>query len=115
MLKESIKDIILNGGCVKMSHKYKINQWFEDYSIFILNKAIHISPSGETFYNIDEAINTFYDKCFTSKNVGLLQKRLMEKKLINDEYDLENPNYKLKQLFKKEAKILDSEFKDKLK
>ena len=110
--KEAIKQVLNAGGTISVSYKTEINQWYGELKISKLNDYFVVQPYWTKFYDIDEAINYFCSEAFTSKNVGYTQSRL-DKKGIDFEknYDLENPNDKLKELFRKEGQLVDEEAK----
>lgn len=116
-MRESIKLLLNNGVSIRKSFKYEINDWygeFELYKVYDRYNNIEKYYSGyEQFDNIDEAIEHFMENCFTSKNKGYIQQRL--DKTIDfeddDRYDLENPSKELIEIFEKEGKIVDEEFK----
>jgi CMP-N-acetylneuraminic acid synthetase len=56
------------------------------------------------FSDIDQAVDFFITEAFTSKNVGYIQSRLMNKNLLG-EYDLEKPTSKIKNLFQEEGNV----------
>lgn len=112
MRKESIKDVIEFGGNIKIPFKRSIDSWYSELEIAKLgNREYVIQPGWQKFSNVDDAINWFLDLGRTSKNKGYIQSRLMDKGIIDDDCDLENPNAKLKKLFKEEGKIVDEEAK----
>lgn len=117
-IKEATKLTIEMGYSVSMSYKSAINEWYGEYRLFSLDpmygkpKRYIIEPGWREFTDIDEAVNYYLDKTYTATNIGLLQKRLTKKGLINDDTDLENPSKEIKDLFKQEAELLIKELQE---
>lgn len=119
-MKNEIKKILEIGSTVKASYKSAINDWFSEISISKIKQTwddgktyYFISPYCEKFYNIDDAVYKFISYAYTSKNYGYIQQRLINKGVdFENEYDLENPNEKVKKLFEDEGKIVDQEYQD---
>lgn len=116
-MRESIKLLLNNGVSIRKSFKSKISDWYSEFQLFKVydeyeNKEKYYS-GHEKFDDIDKAIEHFMENCFTSKNKGYIQQRL--DKTIDfeddDKYDLENPSRELIEIFEKEGKIVDEEFK----
>lgn len=111
-MREAIKTIIQKGGIVEVSHKEKISSWYGSMKIQMYKGKYLISNQHVTFTDVEVALDYFLDNCFTSKNIGLIQSRLMCKIENFDElYDVEHPSKKLKQLFKEEGILVDEEAK----
>ena len=112
MNKESIIEIINFGGTISFPYKKKINDWYSDIKITKLGSDEYvIQPGWQKFADVEEAVNWFMDKCFTSKNVGYIQSRLMDKGIVTENSNLENPDKEIKDIFKKEGKLVDEEAK----
>lgn len=122
-MREAFKQIIESGGSIKFPIKLKISDWYGSITLSPICSfwdkgaplTYHIDYYGETYTNIDEAIDSFIKKTLTSNNKGYIQKRLMLKGINfeSDNYDLENPSKEVKKLFKEEGKLVDKEFKEK--
>lgn len=111
-IKESIKNVVLSGMTIKHPYKSEISSWYSDISISSYNGFYSIHPFSVKFANIDDAVNYFCNQAFTSKNVGYIQSRLFDKKILNDyDHNLENPDKELKKLFIEEGKLVDEEAK----
>ena len=112
-MRESIKKIIQLGASVSLPYKSEISSHFGDVKIYKLDDEYIIHPHYTRFYNIDDAVGFFCNLAFTSKNFGYTQIRLFDKGLLNDsdEHSIENPDRKIKALFKTEGKLIDEEFK----
>ena len=112
-MKESIKTILLMGGSMSIPYKTEINEWYGSLRINKLSDGGYVvEPGWENFSDIDDAVNFFLHKGYTSNNVGYIQTRLSEKGIdFERDYDLENPDSKLKKLFKDEAKLVYQEAK----
>ncbi len=112
-MKESIKNILLAGGSISLPYKTEINEWYGSLRINKLSDGGYVvEPGWENFSDIDDAINFFLHKGYTSNNVGYIQDRLRNKGINFDrDYNLEKPDSKLKKLFKDEAKLVDEESK----
>ena len=109
-MKESIKKILNSGASIKVSYKTEISSWYSDLEIYKVDGDYYVRP--ECFSDIDEAINYFLDKGYSSKNVGYIQNRLSDKGYnFEEDYDLEKPDKELIKLFKEEGKLVDEEFK----
>jgi len=91
-----------------ISYKTKINDWFSNIEIYSLNHRYYVFCY--VFDNIEEALDKFCDTAFTSKNIGLIQRRLQDKGVDFDEYKLENPDAELIKIFEEEGKLLDQEY-----
>lgn len=115
-LKSSIRSLLEIGCTVKFPYKESINSWYGDVSISKLSSHIKtdvyiVQPLFTEIYDIDDAIDYFINIAFSSKNVGYIQKRLVDKGIDFEDYDLERPNEEVKSKFKAEAIIVDEEFK----
>lgn len=106
--KESLKEILESGISFQFPHKSKISSWYGELKAYKLGNFYYIGNTK--FSDINQAIDFFLTEAFTSKNVGYLQSRLSDRNPI-DEYDLEKPTKKIKQLFEEEGKIVDEEAK----
>ena len=114
MLKDAIKLILTWNGSVNVPFKNEISDWYYEYTIYkYVNDALmvsyNISPDGTKFFDVDEAVDYFCKHAFTSKNAGIVQKRIMEKG-FNLEDRLEKPDQEIKNLFAEEAKLVDEEY-----
>ena len=102
--------IVEAGAHVEIAYKKEISHWYTEIKLYKLDKEYIIS--GGNLYNkfdtFKEASDAFYNMCFTSKNIGLIQNRLM-KKIELDDGAFAHPSKELKKLFKEEGKILDKE------
>lgn len=121
-MKQAIKEIIKAGGSVGFDMKHSIDSWFGTIRIYPLRLDWEVDPKTEyfidpyakSFDDIDEAIDFFVNKAFTSENVGYIQNRLRDKGVdFENEFNLENPTKELRKLFKAEGKLVDEEFKNK--
>lgn len=117
-MKEAIKKIITVGATVSIAYKSKINQWYGEIKIYggidedTKRPAYTVTHKGmQNFNDIDEAVNYFCYHGYTSKNLGLVQNRLMEKGLLDnvDDRDFEKPSSAMLLLFKQEGDIVDLE------
>lgn len=114
-MKEHIKKLLEADSTISVSHKTKINQWYSEIKISQhtdeeFGKVYTVNNPYINFYNIDDAVDYFCYNAYTSKNIGYIQNRLNNKGLIN-EYDVEHPTKKLKEIFKKEGVLIDEEAK----
>ncbi len=110
MKRESIKDILENGGTVELPFKSSINEWYSNIRIYCLEKNRYVvEPQYQKFSNIDEAVNWFLKESTTSKNVGYVQSRLSRTGVNFESYELDD--LELKSMIEKEGKIVDAEFK----
>lgn len=109
---ESIKKMLNNGATISVPYKNEINEWYSDIKILKSSKSTY-NAHRKTFYDIDDAVNYFYEQAYTSKNKGYIQNRLVDKGLLDpdDEYSIEYPDKKMKKLFLDEGKLIDEEFK----
>jgi hypothetical protein len=107
-MKESIRQLLLLGCKVSISYKRKINEWFSNIEIYALNGLYYVDY--KEYDNIEDAINIFCDTAFTSKNVGLIQRRLQDKGVDFEDYNLEYPDAELIKIFEEEGKLLDQEY-----
>lgn len=110
--RESIKNIIENGGTITVSYKTAIDDWYSDLKFSMLDEGEYvIYPLWKKFSTIDDAINYFLTKAYSSSNIGYIQNRLSKKGIDFESYNLEKPNDEVKKLFKDESLIVDEEFK----
>ena len=118
-MKNSIRKIVENFGTISFPYKTEINDWYSQITFTKVNPMwddktdpnYFISPMGLKFNSMDEGINEFMELALTSKNKGLIQKRLTNKGYnFEDDYDLEKPNPELIKLFEEEGKKLDEEY-----
>ncbi len=112
--KESIKQVVSNGITIQFPYKSSISSWYGEVKLYKLDDFyICNCPNHIKFYNVDDAVNHFCNIAFTSKNIGYIQSRLVDKKIIDkyDEDSIENPNKDIKKLFKEEGKLIDEESK----
>lgn len=109
MKRESIKDILENGGSIELPFKSSINEWYSNIKIYCLEKNRYvIEPQYQKFSNIDEAVNWFLKEATTSKNVGYVQSRLSRMGVNFESYELDDLG--IKSIIEKEGKIVDDEF-----
>ena len=110
-MKKSIKKLLDQGTTITVDYKQKINSWFSEISIYKHKDSVIVGEKRLQFYDIDDGINYFMEQAYSSKNKGLIQRRLDQKGLVNsgDEYSFENPNKKMRDLFKKEGILMDKE------
>jgi hypothetical protein len=107
--KESIKEVVSAGLSIQFPFKSEISSWYGEIKLYKMYNFYY--SCDIKFSNLDDAVNHFCTEAFTSKNVGYIQSRLMNKKLVDDGSNLERPDKDLKELFKEEAKIVDEEAK----
>ena len=111
MTKEAIKHLVTNGAIIEFDYKEKISSWYSKIKIYKLDNFYYVERPYIKFADIDEAVNYFCSIAFTSKNIGYLQNRLRDKKLVGENTDFEKPSTKIRKLFKEEAKLVDEEAK----
>lgn len=113
-MKQAIIKLLESGSIIKVDYKKRIEDWFSEISIYMHKDMIMIGPEHMKFYDVDDGINYFMDKAYTSKNKGFIQRRLGIKGLIDEEneYDFETPSKKMRKIFKDEGIIIDKEFED---
>jgi hypothetical protein len=107
--KEAIKEVVSAGLRIYFPFKREISSWYGEIKLYEMNNFYY--SCDIKFSDLDEAVNHFCTEAFTSKNVGYIQSRLMDRKLVDDGSDLERPDKDLKKLFKDEAKKVDEEAK----
>jgi hypothetical protein len=107
--KEAIKEVVSAGLRIQFPFKSEISSWYGEIKLYEMDNFYY--SCDVKFSNLDEAVNHFCTEAFTSKNVGYVQSRLMDRKLVDDGSDLERPKKNLKKLFKDEAKKVDEEAK----
>lgn len=107
--KEAIKQVVSAGLRVQFPFKRQISSWYGEIRLYQLDNFYYSCDTK--FSDLDEAVNHFCTEAFTSKNVGYIQSRLMDKKLVNDGSNLESPDRELKKLFDDEGKKVDEEAK----
>lgn len=110
-MKEEIKKIIELGCSISIPFKPTINSWFSELKLSKLSNTKFILSNNIQFNNIDDAIDYFLLEGFSSKNIGYIQDRLIKKGVFFDDYDLEYPNDKTKEMFDNEGILVDEEFK----
>ena len=112
-MKKEIETLLECGAEIKIPYKIKIPDWYTNISIIKYNKRYLISggPFHIEFYNVEDALNFFLEKAFSSINYGYVQDRLYKKNIIGEDTNIEHPNKKTIDIFKKEAKLVDEEFK----
>jgi hypothetical protein len=107
--KESFKQLLEAGVTLQFPYKTKISSWYGELKAYKQYDGFyHVDHTR--FSDIDQAVDFFITEAFTSKNVGYIQSRLMNKNLLG-EYDLEKPTSKIKNLFQEEGKVVDEESK----
>ena len=111
--KESIKQVVSSDISIQFPYKSSISSWYGELKLYKLNDFYYVGPFNIKFFDVDDAVNYFCNEAFTSKNVGYIQSRLIDKGILDmdDSYSLEHPNKKVKNLFKEEAKLVDEEAK----
>ena len=107
--KEAIKEVVSAGLRIQFPFKSEISSWYGEIKLYEMDNFYY--SCDVKFSNLDEAVNHFCTEAFTSKNVGYVQSRLMDRKIVDDGSDLERPKKNLKKLFKDEAKKVDEEAK----
>ena len=113
-MHDNIKSLLSLNTQIKVSHKRKINEHYGELSLYKLNDELGneyiVTHPYIKFSNVDEAISFFCYHAYTSKNVGYVQQRLFDKKLLNEDvHNLEKPNAKVKALFEAESILVDQE------
>ena len=110
-MREAIKQIIENGGTIKVPYKREISSWYGEVSIYKIEDFYFIQNTK--FSDIDEAVSYFLNEAYTSKNKGFLQDRIVKKGLLDgdDVLSIENPTDELKKIFEEEGRIVDEEAK----
>ncbi len=119
-MKESFKQILLNNGTISFPWKESMEHYYGKITIGKIkptwgNKKEYyfVEPFFEKFNDIDEALDYFISKTFSSKNKGLIQTRLQSKGIdFEKDYNLEKPNKELKKLFSDEGKLIMKEYKE---
>lgn len=107
MKRESIKDILQNGGSVEVPFKSNIKDWFSSMKIYSLGSNLYIvDPYYQKFSNVDDAVDWFISKGLTSKNVGYVQSRLSNRGIDFESISPKETN----SIIKEEGKIVDLEF-----
>jgi hypothetical protein len=115
MTTKRFEDLIELGCKISVPFKEKISDWYSNIEIYRTRafddkRYYFISPMGEKYLEPKEAIKEFCKIAFTSKNVGYIQTRLVDKGLDMDRYDFEKPTKQLKKIFKDEGILVDKEF-----
>lgn len=110
MIKESIKNILLLNGVIKMSYKDSFKSYYGDISLCKVEDTYIISGCCKytQITDIDIAVNYFCELWFNPKNIALIYQRLKNKKLLND-IDFENVSKSTKKLFKDESILIEKE------
>lgn len=106
--KESLKEILESGISFQFPHKKNISSWYGELKCYKYDNFYHVGMTK--FSDIDQAVDFFLTEAFTSKNVGYVQSRLMERTDLG-EYDLGKPSKRIKDMFEEEGKIVDEEAK----
>lgn len=108
-IKESIKNVLSMNGTVSIPYKIELKSWYGEIKIYKIDDEYIISGSCKhtNFSNIDTAVNYFCELSLSSKNYGYLHQRLLDKKLIDIDFDFEDISKSNKKKFKNEGILAD--------
>ena len=105
---DAIKKLLNNNSSISVPFKNKIDDWYSEINISRLGEKYVISQGQMIFYNIDEAIDYFCDLAYSSKNKALIQTRLFDKGLIDEDFLIDSNKMRL---VDEECELVDEKFK----
>ena len=107
--KEAIKECIENNLSIGCWYKRSVDDWRDDITINKRADGKYLSD-GRIFDSVDDAVDNFIQVAFSSENYGYLEKRLINKKLLDAGTELEFPDDETIKLFEEEKLLVEAEY-----